>query len=74
LSGYRCLTACSSEISNARRLDQLRDNLGAAQVTLPAEIAARLDRATAIELGFPAEFIAGTASWVYGEAGKLVDG
>jgi hypothetical protein len=25
-------------------------------------------------LGFPAEFIAGTASWVYGEAGQLVDG
>jgi aryl-alcohol dehydrogenase-like predicted oxidoreductase len=61
-------------IIGARRLDQLVDNLGAAQIVLPAEVCDRLDAATAIELGFPAEFIAGTASWVYGEAGKLVDG
>jgi aldo/keto reductase family protein len=61
-------------IIGARRLDQLVDDLGAAQIVLPAEVCDRLDTATAIELGFPAEFIAGTASWVYGEAGKLVDG
>ncbi|HET9116662.1 MAG TPA: aldo/keto reductase [Pseudonocardiaceae bacterium] len=60
-------------IIGARRLDQLVDNLGAAQTILPAEVCDRLDKATAIELGFPTEFITGTASWVYGEAGKLVD-
>ncbi|MGH3823203.1 MAG: aldo/keto reductase [Pseudonocardiaceae bacterium] len=60
-------------IIGARRLDQLVDNLGAAALTLPAEACDRLDLATAIDLGFPSEFIAG-AAWVYGEAGTLVDG
>jgi aryl-alcohol dehydrogenase-like predicted oxidoreductase len=61
-------------IVGARRLDQLVENLGAAHIVLPTEVCDRLETATAIELGFPTEFTAGTASWVYGEAGKLVDG
>lgn len=61
-------------IIGARRLDQLVDDLGAAHIVLPAEVCDRLETATAIELGFPTEFITGTASWAYGEAGKLVDG
>jgi aryl-alcohol dehydrogenase-like predicted oxidoreductase len=61
-------------IIGARRLDQLADNLGALQVTLPAAVRDRLDQATAIDLGFPTAFLADTASWVYGAAGRLVDG
>jgi aryl-alcohol dehydrogenase-like predicted oxidoreductase len=61
-------------IIGARRLDQLVDNLGAAALTLPAAVCDRLDKATAIDLGFPSGLIASSESWVYGEAGQLVDG
>jgi aryl-alcohol dehydrogenase-like predicted oxidoreductase len=61
-------------IVGARRLDQLVDNLGALAVELPAALRERLDRDTAIDLGYPAAFIADTASWVYGEAGRQVMG
>ncbi len=52
----------------ARRLDQLLDNLGAAELDLPAEALARLDAATGIDLGFPATFIRETSPWVFGAA------
>jgi aryl-alcohol dehydrogenase-like predicted oxidoreductase len=61
-------------IIGARRLDQLADNLGALQVTLPDAMRNRLDQTTAIDLGFPTGFLADTASWVYGDTGGLVDG
>ncbi|HKS51610.1 MAG TPA: aldo/keto reductase [Pseudonocardiaceae bacterium] len=61
-------------IIGARRLDQLVDNLGAAQMTLPQAMCDRLDQATAIDLGFPTGFLAHTASWAYGQVGTLVDG
>ncbi|MEV6021823.1 aldo/keto reductase [Streptomyces sp. NPDC052036] len=56
----------------ARRLDQLTDNLGAADLTLPAELVTRLEAATDFRLGFPSEFIDDTAAWVYGAAGQRV--
>lgn len=61
-------------ILGARRLDQLVDNLGALDRALPAEAVARLEAATGFEVGFPTDFIAETAPWVYGDAGQLVDG
>jgi aryl-alcohol dehydrogenase-like predicted oxidoreductase len=55
-------------IIGARRLDQLLDNLAAADLDLPAETAARLDTETRIDLGFPATFIRDTSPWVFGAA------
>ncbi len=53
-------------IIGARRLDQLLDNIGAADIDLPAAAIAQLDEATAIDLGFPATFISETGPWVFG--------
>ena len=55
-------------IIGARRLDQLLDNLGAADLELPAEALSRLDTATEPDLGFPATFIHETSPWVFGAA------
>ncbi len=55
-------------ILGARRLDQLLDNLAAADLELPAEALARLNAATEPDLGFPATFIRETSPWVFGAA------
>jgi aryl-alcohol dehydrogenase-like predicted oxidoreductase len=55
-------------IIGARRLDQLLDNLGAADLEIPAEALSRLDTATQPDLGFPADFIHETSPWVFGAA------
>jgi aryl-alcohol dehydrogenase-like predicted oxidoreductase len=55
-------------IIGARRIEQLLDNLGAAELDLPAEALARLEAATEIDLGFPATFIRDTSRWVFGAA------
>ena len=55
-------------IIGARRLDQLLDNLGATDVDLGDDNAARLDAAAEIDLGFPATFIRETSRWVFGAA------
>jgi len=57
-------------IIGARRLDQLHDNLAAAELNLPEEAVRRLDEASAIELGFPLDFIDATRNFVYGAAGE----
>lgn len=44
-------------IVGARTAAQLDDALGAAEVTLPAEALAKLDAASAVELGFPHQFL-----------------
>ncbi|MFN8177654.1 MAG: aldo/keto reductase [bacterium] len=44
-------------ILGARSAAQLREDLGALDATLPPEAVARLDAASAIELGFPHEFL-----------------
>ena len=44
-------------ILGARKADQLVDALGAADLTLPAEALAKLDEASAVELGFPHQFL-----------------
>ncbi|GIF51339.1 aryl-alcohol dehydrogenase-like predicted oxidoreductase [Asanoa ferruginea] len=57
-------------ILGARTVEQLRDNLGCTAVTLAPEAVTRLETATGFTLGFPADFIAQTRSWVLG-AGAL---
>ena len=47
----------SSVIFGARTVAQLDENLGAATLSLPADALQRLDAASAIELGYPYEFI-----------------
>ena len=61
-------------IVGARRLDQLVDNLAAADVTLPAEAVVRLDEVSGFTVGFPTDFIAETGPWVLGDVSSLVDG
>ena len=58
-------------IIGARRVEQLRDNLGAVNIRLSGEECARLEAVTGFEAGFPSDFIAQTSDWVFGAA--LVD-
>ncbi len=54
---------------------QLDDNLGAVEVTLPAEAVERLEAATEFDVGFPVDFIAACEDpeqWVFGAAAKVV--
>ncbi|MEU5543694.1 aldo/keto reductase [Streptomyces sioyaensis] len=44
-------------IIGATKESQLRDNLGAVEVTLDADALARLDRTSAVPLGFPHDFL-----------------
>ncbi|NUW33218.1 aldo/keto reductase [Nonomuraea sp. SMC257] len=55
-------------IVGARSVEQLGDDLAAVDVVLPAASVARLEEATGFVLGFPADFIAQTSSWVFGSA------
>jgi aryl-alcohol dehydrogenase-like predicted oxidoreductase len=61
-------------IVGARRLDQLRDNLACLDWRLDDAALARLDRASAIELGFPLAMIAHAAEFVYGGTLDSIDG
>jgi aryl-alcohol dehydrogenase-like predicted oxidoreductase len=58
------------------RPEQLTDNLGALDLTLPAEAVARLAAATEFERGFPADFIAECepSPFVFGNAATSVVG
>jgi aryl-alcohol dehydrogenase-like predicted oxidoreductase len=49
--------AVSSVIFGARTVAQLEENLGAADLTLSPETVTRLDAASAIEIGYPYDFI-----------------
>lgn len=53
-------------IVGVRRLDQLQDNLGAADLTLPPEAVDRLDVASAFDVGFPHDFIRDMQDFVFG--------
>jgi aryl-alcohol dehydrogenase-like predicted oxidoreductase len=55
-------------ILGARTAEQLRDNLGCTAVTLPPELATRLEAATGFQIGFPTDFITQTTPWVLGAA------
>jgi aryl-alcohol dehydrogenase-like predicted oxidoreductase len=60
-------------IVGARHVDQLADNLGAVEISLSEDELGRLDQASAISLGFPHDFIAETASSVYGPVHDAID-
>ena len=60
-------------VLGARRLDQLTDNLGAINLRLSEDAIRRLDEASAIELGFPSDFIASIGEVIYGPVGERVD-
>jgi aryl-alcohol dehydrogenase-like predicted oxidoreductase len=60
-------------ILGARRVDQLHDTLAAADLTLPPDAVARLDAASAIELGFPHDFVRDMQTFVFGDVDALVD-
>jgi aryl-alcohol dehydrogenase-like predicted oxidoreductase len=47
----------SSVIFGARTVAQLDENLGAADLELPSDVVAKLDAVSAIDLGYPYEFI-----------------
>ena len=55
-------------ILGARSVEQLRDNLGALDVTLPHDVVTRLDAVTGFIAGFPSDFIAENTPWVFGAA------
>ena len=61
-------------IVGARRLDQLVDNLGAADVALAGRGAGAARRGQRFAVGFPTDFIEETGPWVMGEANSRVDG
>ncbi|HZE32120.1 MAG TPA: aldo/keto reductase [Actinoallomurus sp.] len=61
-------------IVGARRLDQLTTNLAALDLRLPEEALGRLDEASAIELGFPHDFIESSREFVYGPVSRNVLG
>ena len=61
-------------IVGARSAEQLKDNLGALEVSLPAQTVERLEAATEFRLGFPREFVDGNERWVFGEATARLDG
>jgi aryl-alcohol dehydrogenase-like predicted oxidoreductase len=58
-------------IVGARRRSQIEDTLGAVELELSAEELARLDAASAIELGFPHDF--GGREYAYGGTFDLID-
>ena len=63
-------------IVGATKEGQLRDNLAAAERRLPADAIERLDRASAIELGFPHDFLRQEPmpkALVYGDRWREVD-
>ncbi|MFC7330928.1 aldo/keto reductase [Marinactinospora rubrisoli] len=72
----RARSPAVTPIIGARSVEQLREDLGAADLVLPGEAVERLRTAAAFEPGFPADFIAqcDTAPMVYGEAVARVDG
>jgi aryl-alcohol dehydrogenase-like predicted oxidoreductase len=61
-------------IVGVSRLEQLEDNLAATDITLTNEAMTSLEASTGFDIGFPHDFIRDMQSFVYGEAGTLVDG
>ncbi len=66
LAWVRTRSPAIHPIVGARRLDQLLDNLGVVDITLPSDAIAQLEASSPIDLGFPTTFIAETTPWVFG--------
>ncbi|WP_433191384.1 aldo/keto reductase [Actinoallomurus sp. CA-150999] len=54
-------------IIGARNAEQLSDNLGALDVTLPPDAVRRLDSALEFDLGYPADADTGSRPWLFGD-------
>ena len=73
LSWVRQQSATMIPIIGARKVSQLRDNLGCVDVILSREQEGRLDSASKIEHGFPYDFIRGGRSSFMGPISGQVD-
>jgi aryl-alcohol dehydrogenase-like predicted oxidoreductase len=73
LAWVRGRSATMIPIVGARRLSQLEDNLGCLDVELSDEQRDRLDQASAIELGFPYDFIRGGRRSFMGDVADRID-
>ncbi|MBF6327223.1 aldo/keto reductase [Nocardia transvalensis] len=60
-------------IIGARTLDQLLDNLGTLEVSLPSEAIDLLESATGFRPGFPTEFLSANTTYVFGDQAPLLD-
>lgn len=63
-------------IIGARKMDQLKDNLASLALKLPAEVIQQLDEVSAIDLGFPHDFVLrpGAQKMIYGDMVKQIRG
>jgi aryl-alcohol dehydrogenase-like predicted oxidoreductase len=59
-------------IVGASRVGQLRDNLAATELTLRTDALRRLDEVSAIEPGYPADFLTAVGGAAFGAAGSRV--
>ena len=60
-------------IIGARRVEQLTDNLAAADLELNSDALARLDAVSSVDPGFPTDMINDTRGFVYGAVDTLVE-
>lgn len=60
-------------ILGVRTVDQLHDNLGALDVTLPSDAVTQIEAAATFDVGFPSNFLESMTGFVYGDVGALVD-
>ncbi len=72
LAWTRARSRAVHPIVGARSAAQLAENL--VSVELPEEAVRRLEEATGFRRGFPADFIAQTSPWVFGQVSSQVDG
>ena len=63
-------------IIGARKVDQLKDNIASLDIVIPEALMDRLDDASAIDLGFPHDFVlrAGARKMIYGDMVKQIEG
>lgn len=63
-------------IIGARKLDQLKDNLASLNLTLPDNALSRLQQVSAIDLGFPHDFVLrpGAQKMIYGDMVRRIAG
>ncbi|MDQ3763680.1 MAG: aldo/keto reductase [Actinomycetota bacterium] len=61
-------------ILGVRTAEQLKDNLGALDVTLSDDVVRRLEAVTEFTVGFPGDFIAEASPWAFGEVSGRLDG
>ncbi len=63
-------------IIGARKIEQIKDNIASLELNIPAAQMERLDQVSAIDLGFPHDFVlrAGAQKMIYGDMVRKIDG